>query len=461
MNVAILTNFHEFHPGYSLTGIVFDQVLMLLRKGHNVHLFVSEKYNPQYDYRFDLIPDKYASSLVFQAVVPVGDLVDYQTMINWKPEHQKLSAETGYVLDYYFEEYKIDIAFTHDWIFTGWNLPYAGGVRYTSIRHPKVAWLHWVHSVPSVLRDWWKLDLYGEQHRIVFPNSTDSQTVCEQFRTNRRKVCVIPHIKDMRTYYEMGEETLQFIDKYPAVMHSDIVQIYPVGSDRLRAKGVHDVINIFGAWKKSGITVFLAIANAWATGRNRKQSLCEFEDIATSAGLEVGRDFVFTSRYDEKYATGIGQRLLRELQLLSNMFIYPTREESFGLVGPEAAFAGTIPVLNRSLQMMSEIFPGISSMFNFGSFHNQVNEPSFGWERYYNAVAMNMWVELKHNPMFIWKTYARQKYNSDYLYNAYYNPFMHTLCQIAETCQADPTMEKEVAEAFRRVAENDWFEKED
>ena len=42
---------------------------------------------------------------------------------------------------------------------------------------------------------------------------------------------VIPHIKDLRSWYDFDDESCEFIKEYPAVMQADIVQIYPAGAE--------------------------------------------------------------------------------------------------------------------------------------------------------------------------------------------------------------------------------------
>jgi glycosyltransferase involved in cell wall biosynthesis len=371
-------------------------------------------------------------------------------MINWSPEHQYLSAKTADVLLPYIQKNGIDVCFTHDWIFTGWNLPYAGAIRFVSFLEPRVGWLHWVHSVPSAFRDWWNLSAYGPQHKIIFPNVTDRRRVAEQFRTNENNIFIIPHIKDMRIWYDMSEDTNEIIDKIPHLMQAEMVQVYPASSDRLSAKGLENIITIFSCWKKRFVSCCLLIANQWATGRQRMEDLERYEKLAQDAGLEVGKEFMFTSRIFDKYKTGIPSRVLRELQSLSNVFIFPTREESFGLVGPEACFAGVIPVFNKSLGMMSEVYGNSGLYFDFGSFHSCF-QPNPGWNEYLKAVAMVIYGAYQNNETIKAKTYCRRSYNMDALYNRYYLPALETIRQIASGCERSSDQAEEVLGMMKKL----------
>jgi hypothetical protein len=312
-----------------------------------------------------------------------------------------------------------------------------------SVKAPTVAWLHWIHSVPSVMRDWWSHNLYGNQHRFVFPNRTDQRRVAEQFKTQESNVVVIPHIKDIRTWFDMCNETCDYLDSHPHILESEMVQVYPASSDRLHAKGLEHVIRIFSFWKKHGISCCLVVANQWATGKQRMEDLSHYEKIAKSYGLEIGKEFMFTSKYKKEWATGISTRVLRELQLCSSVFVFPTREESFGLVGPEACLDGVLPVFNNSLTMMREVYGNNGMYFDFGSFHNNF-EPQQGWDKYLEAVAMVIFNQYKIENTINARSYVRRMYNMEHLYRTSYLPAMSSVISIAKQTLPDPMKEEEI-----------------
>jgi len=68
----------EFQPGYSLTGIVKDQAIMLSRFGHDVHLFVNSGYNGE---EFD-------ESVTLHKSIPFAHLIDYKSINDITDEHK-------------------------------------------------------------------------------------------------------------------------------------------------------------------------------------------------------------------------------------------------------------------------------------------------------------------------------------------------------------------------------------
>lgn len=414
-NIAILTNFQDFHPGYSLSGIVKDQCEMLTKYGNNVFFYTCDTYNEAYDQPLD--------ATVLRKI-PFVHLDDYRSETNLSEKHEKYSDKLKEILIGEIHEHNIEYVFTHDWVFTGWNLPYSLAIRKASPHVPNVRWLHWIHSVPSTGNDWWDIRRYGSNHRLVFPNNTERIRVAEQFKGRPEDVRIIPHIKDLRTFYDFDPETRRFIEDNPAMMQADFIQIYPASTDRLHAKQVNIVINLFGAIKRKGFTVFLVVANQWY-GRPHEQKLPDYHRLAAQAHLAPD-EFVFTSEWDERYNTGIPKKMLRELLLCSNIFIFPTVEESFGLVGPEAALAGNFMVLNKSLYMMSEIFGNAGLYVDFGSHHNIFDpkniNPDMTWDDYLDNVASLILGRFVQNESCLTRTYSRRIFNMDNLYLHYYEP---------------------------------------
>ncbi len=418
MKVAILTTFQDFNPSYSLTGIVADQVRMLARHGDEVHLFVNEQWNPGHG-------DPTVGGLAtLHTKVPFAHLTDYKSIHELKPEHRETVGKTVNMLVEELTDF--DIVFSHDWVFTGWNLPYALAImkagQDAAMQH--VRWLHWIHSIPSALSDWWEIHKYGPKHRLVFPNKADRIRVAEQYRGEMHHVEVIPHIKDLRTWFDFGEDTCRFIDEYPAVMQADVVQILPASVDRLHRKGVNEVILIFAKLKKMGFNVCLVIANQWATERVQKKDIDHYLVVARRNGLEPGVEVIFTSLFEApNFEVGLPKKMIRELFQCSNLFVFPTMEESFGLVVPEAILAGgVLPVLNKSLKMQMEITGFLSLYFDFGSHEQTLNCPDKA--KYCSDVAQIIVGRMRQNESLMCKTFVRQQYNMDRLYDQVYAPVM-------------------------------------
>ncbi len=431
MKVAILTTFQDFVPGYSLTGIVSDQIRMLQEHGDEVDVIVSTHFNRKTS----------SLGLTPKELLPFAHLVDYKSVNDLTPEHKMIINETKGMLETELKNY--DIVFTHDFVFVGWHLPYAQAVKAASPNLPNLGWLHWIHSVPTAMSDWWMIKEYGPNHKLVYPNEADSVQVAEQYRGWKDDVRVVPHIKDLRTFFDFGKETNDFIKDHPAVMQADCVQIYPASVDRLSAKQVQVVMTIFSNFKRLGRSVCLVIANQWATGKQQREDVEPYIESCRDLHLIPGHELIFTSKWKEDtklarenekykapYGIGIPKQMLRELMQCSNLFIFPTIEETFGLVLPEAVLAGgVLPVLNRSLSMMYEIAGNKALYFEFGSFSHthKIENPA----QYFDSVAKVILSRMNQDESIKVKTFMRQRYNWDMLYRKVYAPLMAEMVHIA------------------------------
>lgn len=409
MKIAILTNFTEFMPGYSLTGIVKDQAAMLTKYGHEVDLFVNSAYNGE----------TFPADVTLQKKIPFSHLTDYHSKNDITAEDKMMVKQIAGV--FREELHKYEIVFTHDFVFTGWNMIYALALQESANDTRDVRFLHWIHSIPTSMYDWWRIRDYGVNHKLVYPNETDRLRVAEAYQGEMADVRVIHHIKDLRTWFDFEDQTVEFIDDFPAIMQADFVQVYPASSDRLSAKRVDVVMRILAGLKKRGHSVMLVIANQWATGKQPKENINRYRQIGSRCGLKVNEDFTFSSEWKKDVELGLPKRMLRELLLCSNLFIFPTKDETFGLVLPEASLTGgCICVLNRSLQMMYEVAGYTGLYFNFGSFdhtHNIENE-----KKYYEDIAMIIEGRFREDDALRTKTHMRKRYNMDALYKREYSP---------------------------------------
>jgi len=111
---------------------------------------------------------------------------------------------------------------------------------------------------------------------------------------------------------------------------------------------------------------------------------------------------------------------------LSNLFIFPTREETFGLVLPEVSLAsGALCVLNRSLTMQAEVSGNNAIYFDFGSYSH--NHNCDDQDKYLRDLALIILGRIQQNDSLLTRTFMRKHYNYDYLYAHYYAPIISEL----------------------------------
>lgn len=414
VSVAIVAALQGDDPWYSLTSVVKSQARMLSSYGHKVSLFVLDNYD-----------GCNMAGIPVRRVLPSTQLFDYKSINHLSDDHIEIANKTASELSSWLRDF--DYVFTHDLIFTGWNLPYAVALRSVSDYCRDLKWCHWIHSYPYGKKDWWNLDDYCGDHKIIFPTKSGVDVVAESFRTHPDHVVCVPHIKDIRTELKFNKATNEIIELFPAILQADVVQCYPAATDRFDSKGIKDLISVFSMIKKVGKSVCLIIPNQYSNRRDKRlvDPIRYYEKVARRCGLRPYEDFIFTSEIlGEKYTDGLPHRVVLDLMACSNLFVFPSISESFGFVLTEASLSGScINVLNQSSPAQLEVVDGNGIIFDFGNGRDEIPSPQTRAERY-DKLIMEIVDEIDRNKAVQARTTVRKLYNQDTIYRDYYQDLL-------------------------------------
>ena len=412
MKIAIITSFTEFNVGYSLSGIVKSQIKMLQKYGNEVELFVTEQFkDPEFEVDF--------YGLKVHKIMPFYHMTDYQSLEEITPEHKEIAMKTHDVLMDVIKGF--DVVFEHDMLFQGWHLPFGLGIVSVAEKNPKIPFFHWVHSIPSGMKDFWDIRQYSVNNFIVYPNKSEFLQVAENYRSTIEQIQCIPHIVDIREFFDFCASSISFIDQHPAAMTADVVQIYPASTDKFSWKKIDVVIELFSEIKKQGFRVCLIIANQFATTTGTRESVQKFKNRGEELGLIPDEELIFTSQVDKAFELGIDKVFIRELMMLSNLFIFPTMGESFGLIVPEISLSsGALLVCNRCLHQQIELTANTALYLDFGS-HCMTHAMGNDTLKQYASIILSV---MMNDRAVMTRTAMRKMYNMDNLYKHYYLPVM-------------------------------------
>lgn len=415
MKVGIFTTFSNFKPEYSLTTVVRQQITMLKKHDYKPVLFVLDIFKDDYS---DLEGVEVRKTIPQLLLEPYGsgDLSNLDKDVH---KAQKAIEES-------FSD--LDFCFTHDIIFQRSFLPYNIAMRNSLDKLPNIKWLHWMHSGPSFANldgsPWDNLFTLPKNSRLVYMNYTDQIRAVEMYHTTPANVRTIFNPMDIRDLFEFSDLTRELIDTYD-LMSPDILSVYPLSTTRMDSGGkqIRKAIRVMSEIKKRGKTVRFVIINAHANGEREKIAIIETKSFARSLGLE-DRELIFTSNHGLEWEHGIPHETVRDLLLLSNVFLFPSYSENCPLVLLEAMAGGNVLVLNQDFPAFKDFGDRNAIYFRFSSIVAPQPDFPHGEEKYYRDVAILTLAELENNTAIKAQTKLRKEFNVDYIFKQQLEPAM-------------------------------------
>lgn len=431
--VAILTSLVDFSPAYSLTGIILDQARALKKHGFEYTLFCLKNFHS----KDKDLPN--VAGLNIEYVLPQTCLIDYKPS---EAPHQTEGGKTGFEdqvkahlegkgdakgYSQVLKDY--DTIITHDLMFLGWHLPQNKAIRECIDKWPEKNWLHWIHSGPSQRPG---NTVYPTTLRYsaapnstyVFLNEGQRLDCALMLQTTRDNIAVVYNPKDIAEVYGFCDETKEFIEKYDLLTH-DMLQVYPFSTTRWTDKGIKHLMRLVSEWKKQGVMARVVFINAHCNSKGDVKYTDAIEAYAKKIGVELDKDVMFSYRFAD--ATGkkewrysVPARVIRELNLIANLFVFPSASECCSLIQAEASITNKFMVLNRDFLPMQEFCTP-----NVLSFQFNTNSPDDEKSEYYTCVAREIWAEFKTETAVVNGTRARNKtYSREHIFRTQFEPLI-------------------------------------
>lgn len=418
--VCIFSTFLSFDKAYSLCGVAANQIKMLCIGGYKPKVIVTEAFKDDNVYPFSEA-ELYKVPTVFCS--NEGQLPD-----NWQEDATRLKDCLRKVAP------SVDIFLAHDLCYQPAHLVHNVVSREIAEEFPHIRWLHWIHSAtsPSILCNKeevrQKICKRFPNSFIVYPNSYDVPRVAKNYGIEEDEVKVVPHPIDICEYLGFHPMTKKLVNGKD-ILSADVIATYPLRMDR--GKQCEMVVKVFIQLKRLGKKVRLVIANFHSTGKRFLDYKAEIKNMAINAGLN-SEELIFTSEYDKSLELSCPREMIRDLMLISNVFILPSKSETYSLIAQEAMLAKNFIILNLDFSPMRSIYKEYPKYFQFSSNINALtgydgetttkydNEDDyFGWiARYINY-------ELTNNRVLAGSTFIRKERNLKAVFRNFLEPLLY------------------------------------
>ena len=415
--VAVWTSFRSADSAYSLNRVVQDQIKMLLYGGYEPTVFVAKGFIPIEAYalpgvKLFYLPDVSTSN---EGILPE----------NWENDVAEYSRALAIGLA------DIDVVLTHDLISQPAHLIHNLAARHLAEQYKDLRWLHWVHSVFSsnMASNVQEASKKGREHFpnsfLIFPNSYDIPRLAQNFKYEEPDIKWVPHPTDVEEFFGMNEVSRRFI-REKNLLAADVVMVYPCRLDR--GKQPHYLVELAGALKRAGKSVKIVFMDFHSTGGDKVTYREEMKQQALQLG--VIEDVLFFSEFDKKYEYEAPHQVVRDLMCVSNVFMLPSRSETYSLVTQEAILCGNFVILNQDFPPFRSIFGDLPKYFQFSGnigmngFDGHTETKYGNTQDYFDAIASYISYMITYDKVLALKTKIRKERNLYAVFKGHLEPLL-------------------------------------
>lgn len=416
MKVFILTNFNTYLKSYSPIIVVGMQLQMMLRNGnYEPVLIASEGWDPPEGSIFSKV-----ETLKLPPVNSSGE-IDESFDRDVETLYESLK---GFVPDG-------SVVLTHDLIFLPDYTKLNVAARKLAAENDTIRWIHTVHSAtgPNTLIA--ERSMYGEKYKemllskfpnsvISYPNGHDIPRVARNFGYELYEVFEVPHATDpVEGMHPLVKELYDKLD----LGSKDVLSIYPIRMDR--GKSPHMLVHFMAGCKLDGMSSHVIFCDFQSTGDDKVVYREECKALAEELG--VADRVTFLSEFSPTAVLEVDHKIILDLFTISNVFLLPSRSETYSLIAQEAMMKGNLCILNYDFPAFRQIY-GKNALYRqfdgaeiaFDGFdgktdtkHSDINEhfrgnfavPVRHWIQNHQVISGKTWVRTQRNPDAVFRNY--------------------------------------------------------
>lgn len=327
------------------------------------------------------------------------------------------------------------VVLTHDLIFLPDYTIYNLAARRLANERSDIRWLHWVHSATNPETVSRERNMYGEKYAeallspfpnsiICYPNAYDTRRVAVNFNFEEDHVIEVPHSTDPT---EGLHPLVQRFYDDKKIGDVEVLVVYPLRLDR--GKYAEADIHLVAGLRRIGVKAHALFCDFQSTGDDKVVYREDLKDLARS--LDVEDRVTFLSEFDDMATMDVTHDIIMDFFTLSNVFMMPSKSETYSLVTQEAMLRGNLVIMNQDFAPFRQIFGDAALYRQFdganiaiSGLNGEIDTKHGNTEEYYQGLANEIMYYLEHDRVLKAKTWTRTKRNPDYIFKNYIAPLL-------------------------------------